>query len=829
MQRGSRRRRLETLEARRLLAAEGAINNVSANVSTSGLIGDISGVWDWGDGRTTPANVNVNATNNPLNVRIDYSLDSNNFFADPRRRQMLQAAADSLIRQFADEFSAVSIDSPYVTWTPSIFHPSQGPSNSALGTLVDLPSNPSLAAGEIVIFAGARPLPGARVGIGGPGGTRFQTEPFTFSSPAERDAILAQIQADQDEVFGRGQSGALQSPPTDFSLTYGSVSFDTEETNFYFGDGEIEAEEIDFFGVAVHELAHAFGFGLELIGATSAWERLVSGGRFRGNAATAEYLGAGNPPVGDGHWDDAAIEAAGQETVMTSFIPRGERLTFSTLDFAAMDDIGWELNPAAASVTGSHRYADDGVYQPTLTLSGSIAGSRSVDAAAITVTNAAPTITPSDTVSVILGVPTEIALGSFEDAGFDNPSAQPPTSEAFTATVNWGDGVVEPATIQIDRDGNFSGLTTRGTVLGTHAYTTPGTKTVSVVLRDDDGGGVSTNFAVNVTSPPSLNVSIDRDEIAENAGGSATNLQVVRGGDLSGPLTVTLSSSDESELTLTATATFAAGVDAITVPVDAVDDSVVDGDQTVTLDVSASGFATQTVSVTVTDFEQLQLRAVPAALIEGESRGVAVLRSEDATSGPLPFSIVVTGNAEALVNGQPSGSGTIAAGDTGTAVVIASIDDAAAEAIEAITIEVSADGYEPSSLVLLVSDDERPPFQNPDNRLDADENGQINVVDALVIINELRRRDDAFLNPSVEDVAASPKFDVNGDNRISPTDALQIINALRRGLVEPEQSAKIASPSSQASQIDAIDQAFMQDDLLERRFRDTDDAAAELF
>jgi hypothetical protein len=69
-------------------------------------------------------------------------------------------------------------------------------------------------------------------------------------------------------------------------------------------------------------------------------------------------------------------------------------------------------------------------------------------------------------------------------------------------------------------------------------------------------------------------------------------------------------------------------------------------------------------------------------------------------------------------------------------------------------------------------------YQNVVNRLDVNNDGLVSPLDALNVINELRRAGPRLLAPPKE----TPTFywDVNGDGLISPLDALQIINRLNR-------------------------------------------------
>ncbi len=73
------------------------------------------------------------------------------------------------------------------------------------------------------------------------------------------------------------------------------------------------------------------------------------------------------------------------------------------------------------------------------------------------------------------------------------------------------------------------------------------------------------------------------------------------------------------------------------------------------------------------------------------------------------------------------------------------------------------------------------PLTNPLTPFDADRDGKILPLDALRIINEIRRRGVcAFPLPTNDSEVNKLYFDVSGDNRLTTLDALRIINAIAR-------------------------------------------------
>ena len=110
----------------------------------------------------------------------------------------------------------------------------------------------------------------------------------------------------------------------------------------------------------------------------------------------------------------------------------------------------------------------------------------------------------------------------------------------------------------------------------------------------------------------SLSLTVDDSSISEFSGlASATVTRT----DTSGDLVVTLSSDDTSEATVPSTVTILDGQSSATFDIAAVDDSTADGTQTVTVAVSASGYASGSDTFDVTDDEA----SLVTILDDGES------------------------------------------------------------------------------------------------------------------------------------------------------------------------------------------------------------------
>ncbi len=220
-----------------------------------------------------------------------------------------------------------------------------------------------------------------------------------------------------------------------------------------------------------------------------------------------------------------------------------------------------------------------------------------------------------------------------------------------------------------------------------------------VTLTASADGYINGDDQLTVTDYEALVVELIDSEISEQGG--QTQLRVTRT-DTTGQLVVRLSSDDTSEATVDATVTLADGqATSDLVDVDAQDDELLDGDQTVTLSAEADGYVSDSTTLTVTDFEPLSVSLSATTISENGGQTTLTVQRTDPT-GQLVVQLGSDDETEATVaptltlqNGQLSASTSIDA-----------VDDALLDGTQTVNVSASANGYESASAALEVTDHE---------------------------------------------------------------------------------------------------------------------------
>lgn len=165
--------------------------------------------------------------------------------------------------------------------------------------------------------------------------------------------------------------------------------------------------------------------------------------------------------------------------------------------------------------------------------------------------------------------------------------------------------------------------------------------TYTIIARDKSPAqnetGTSAPAYATTDAGPTLTLTISAASIGESDGPGATTATVTRNTDTTSSLVVNLSSNDTTEATVPASITITAGQSTSPVfNVNAVDDAIIDGTQTVTVTATAAAHADGSDSIDVTDDLPLTLTMITGT--NGESTSGGGLKDPDGS----PFAITAT-------------------------------------------------------------------------------------------------------------------------------------------------------------------------------------------
>ncbi len=196
-----------------------------------------------------------------------------------------------------------------------------------------------------------------------------------------------------------------------------------------------------------------------------------------------------SPPTADTGGPYAGVEGAALALAGTAHDADGDPLTTSWT-FAVAGKPGTTCTSVGAdTLTPTLTCNDDATVTATLSVSDGI-NATVTEVTTITVGNAPPQSTAAVASSGIAPVGSTVSVGlTYSDVG---------TNDTHTATIDWGDGTVEPGVV--------TGTAGSGTVAGSHVYTTGGGYTIAVTVMDDDGDITTQTTTVLVNGSPTAGV-----------------------------------------------------------------------------------------------------------------------------------------------------------------------------------------------------------------------------------------------------------------------------------------------------------------------------------
>jgi subtilase family serine protease len=232
------------------------------------------------------------------------------------------------------------------------------------------------------------------------------------------------------------------------------------------------------------------------------------------------------------------------------------------------------------------------------------------------------------------------------------------------------------------------------------------------VVRVDSAGDVTEeNETNNVSAAPSptlipavLTLQAGAEQVAEGAP-QPVHFTVTRNGSRSGALSVTIATPDDTELLAPTNVVIPAGQASATFDVYGRMDGIVDGPQSAPVVVSAPGFQSASLNLTVLDVDipRLTLALATNTVLEGHTVSATISR-DAGTNNPVTITVASSNPSQLLAPLPfilPAGAGSMT-------IALLAVDDSLIENVGAYLVTVSAPGYANASANVLVVDDDLP-------------------------------------------------------------------------------------------------------------------------
>jgi cyclophilin family peptidyl-prolyl cis-trans isomerase len=239
---------------------------------------------------------------------------------------------------------------------------------------------------------------------------------------------------------------------------------------------------------------------------------------------------------------------------------------------------------------------------------------------------------------------------------------------------------------------------------------------VTVVITAEAEGfadGVSTVTVVDDESPM-LSITPAAPTFAEDAATAARTLTINRSNsDLTQPLTVNLALASTTRATFaggssTFTAVIPANQSSVSVVLEAIDNTVVDGTGTTQLTASATGFQNTVITISVTDNDVSELGLTPATstLSEATAAGVVLTVSRNTADTSQALLITLTPSASADSRVTVPATVTIPAGAMTAEFTVVPVQNSVTEDTVEIVITAQAGGFAGGTANITLTDDD---------------------------------------------------------------------------------------------------------------------------
>lgn len=291
------------------------------------------------------------ATGFAVDVVIDYSFAPSFYSTSTTNGRQARATVEAA----ADFFSTILDDTLDPIQTPAPFRGLTSTETWSWEIMVSNPNgtgfvsvnNPIIGADEYRIYVGAHAMSAQTLGGGTYGFAEWGSSTAGLGYTAnELDTVYAARAQFSDTIRHRGESA------DDFTTWGGMLKFNTSTAWHYDHTTPPPSNRNDLLSVAIHEMGHALGFGV-----SPQFMALKNGDEFTGPASRAAN-GGQNPRLDSTgfHWrnnDSSQLSpvlgtTTLQELSLDPTVTTGSRKRFTELDAASLEDLGWEIVPAAA-------------------------------------------------------------------------------------------------------------------------------------------------------------------------------------------------------------------------------------------------------------------------------------------------------------------------------------------------------------------------------------------------------------------------------------------------------------------------------------------------
>ncbi|MGD9128747.1 MAG: hypothetical protein PVH19_15330, partial [Planctomycetia bacterium] len=277
-----------------------------------------------------------------ITIQFDYTYDVDDpengktaFFPQgSEARETLEWVGEFYGSLLNDDFTAITSTFKN-NYTIFFYAPNEDPTALVSISEYDVPAD------TIIIYVGANDISGGVLAWGGPGAYSTGSSP----NPTWRTNAITRGEGTIDQV--RNPDDETETA-VEIAIWGGMISIN-ENVNWHTDHSTLPASgKADLASTLLHEFGHVLGLGI-----WDSWDNLIDeNGLFTGEAATAANGGVSVPVEANGaHWESGATSSTifgttvSQKAIMEPSITYGQSALTSTLDVAALDDVGWDINP----------------------------------------------------------------------------------------------------------------------------------------------------------------------------------------------------------------------------------------------------------------------------------------------------------------------------------------------------------------------------------------------------------------------------------------------------------------------------------------------------